>query len=114
EYNMLRAASVAMTGDYKFYKLAYGDYTNQTDLGFYYGAAGGAAFTAKEGGAYLAIPASIPAPIRYILNATDHSDVVTSIESVETSGDIVKFVSNGQIFIRVNNQIFNAQGQLIK
>lgn len=59
EDNMLRAASVAMTGDYKFYKLAYNDFTAKTDLGFYWGAADGAAFAAKAGGAYLAIPVTL-------------------------------------------------------
>lgn len=54
--NMLVAASVAMEGDFLFYKLAYNNYTLKTDLGFYWGAADGAAFSAKAGGAYLAVP----------------------------------------------------------
>lgn len=57
--NMLRPASVAMdANDYEYFKLAYGDWTNKTGLGFYWGAENGAAFTCKAGGAYLAVPAS--------------------------------------------------------
>lgn len=56
--NLLRPASEAMTGDCKFYRLAYDDYSAKTGLGFYYGAADGAAFSCKAGSAYLAVPAS--------------------------------------------------------
>ena len=37
-----------------YYKLAYGDWTNKTDLGFYWGADNGGAFYVKAGTAYLA------------------------------------------------------------
>lgn len=76
--NMLKPASEAMTGDYKFYKLAYNNYAEKTGLGFYYGAADGGAFTAKTGGAYLAVPTSAGAREGF---AFDES---TGIESVET------------------------------
>lgn len=56
EYNMLRPSSAEMTGDFKFYKLAYGDFASKTGLGFYYGAEDGAAFESKAGLAYLAVP----------------------------------------------------------
>lgn len=56
--NMLHAASEDMTSlsDCLFYRLAYDDYSAKTDLGFYWGAADGAAFDAKAGTAYLAVP----------------------------------------------------------
>ena len=41
---------------YKYYKLAYNDYYNQTGLGFYWGAEAGGAFYVKAGTAYLAVP----------------------------------------------------------
>lgn len=41
-----------------FYKLAYDDYEAKTGLGFYWGAENGGPFTAKAGGAYLAVPNS--------------------------------------------------------
>ena len=39
-----------------YYKLAYGDWTNKTQLGFYWGADNGDAFYVKAGTAYLAVP----------------------------------------------------------
>lgn len=41
---------------YKYYKLAYDNYTNKTGLGFYWGAENGGAFSVKVGTAYLAVP----------------------------------------------------------
>ena len=41
-------------GTYKYYKLSYDD--NDANLGFYWGAENGAAFTNKAGKAYLAVP----------------------------------------------------------
>lgn len=41
-------------GTYKYYKLSYDD--NDSNLGFYWGAENGAAFTNKAGKAYLAVP----------------------------------------------------------
>lgn len=77
--NMLRPASEAMTGDYTFYKLAYGNWDAKTGLGFYWGATDGAAFTAKAGGAYLAVPASAGARAGYAFNG-DEADGLEAIE----------------------------------
>lgn len=41
---------------YKYYKLAYDDYSAKTGLGFYWGADNGGAFSVKAGTAYLAVP----------------------------------------------------------
>lgn len=49
--------SEAETG-YKYYKLAYDNYTAGTGLGFYWGAENGGAFIVKAGTAYLAVPES--------------------------------------------------------
>lgn len=43
---------------YKYYKLAYDNYTAKTGLGFYCGAENGGAFKVKAGTAYLAVPTS--------------------------------------------------------
>lgn len=43
---------------YKYYKLAYDNYTAQTGLGFYWGAENAGAFKVKAGTAYLAVPTS--------------------------------------------------------
>lgn len=77
--NMLRPASASMTGDYKFYKLAYDNFDKNTNLGFYYGAAGGAAFTCPAGLAYLAVPAESAAK-SFVLNPS-----ATAIKNVNTT-----------------------------
>lgn len=82
--NMLRPASETMTGDYLFYKLAYGNWENKTGLGFYYGAADGAAFTAKAGGAYLAVPTGAGARAGYAFNG-DEADGLEAIELNEAA-----------------------------
>lgn len=43
-------------GDHLYYKLAYNDYSAKKDLGFYWGAENGGAFSVKAGTAYLAVP----------------------------------------------------------
>lgn len=77
--NALHPSSEPMAGDYLFYKLAYGDWTNKTDLGFYWGAADGAAFSAKAGGAYLAVPTGAGARAGYAFNG-DEADGLEAIE----------------------------------
>lgn len=112
EYNMLRPASVAMTGDFKFYKLAYDDFEAKTGLGFYYGAAEGAAFTAKAGGAYLAVPTSLAGvSIRYIING---EQTATAVENIEANENVLKMVENGQVIIIKNGVRYNALGQMVK
>lgn len=89
--NMLRPASADMTGDYKFYKLAYDDYTAKTGLGFYYGTDEGAAFTCKAGLAYLAVPTASAAK-SFVLG-----DAATAIQNVNnTSSSSAIYNLNGQ------------------
>lgn len=79
EDNYIHPASEPMSSlasGNKFYKLAYNDYSAKTGLGFYWGADNGAPFTAKAGGAYLAIPAS-QAKAGF---AFGDDDVVTAIQ----------------------------------
>lgn len=84
--NMLRPASAAMEGDFKFYKLAYDDAETKTDLGFYYGAEDGAAFNCNSGLAYLAVPTGIDAKVRgFVLNSE-----ATAITSVSASSKSAK------------------------
>ena len=60
EVNMLKpsvtAGAFEAETDYMYYKLAYGDWTSKTGLGFYWGADNGGAFYVKAGTAYLAVP----------------------------------------------------------
>lgn len=111
--NMLKPSSQAMTGDYKFYKLAYNDFSSKTGLGFYYGADEGAAFTAKEGGAYLAVPKSVASNAKFRFDF----DVVTGIKNVNTSAKATaptKRIVNGQLIIEKNGRRYNASGTQIK
>lgn len=61
--NQLKPAPIGGVGftaetGYKYYKLAYDNYTAGTGLGFYLGAENGGAFIVKAGTAYLAVPES--------------------------------------------------------
>lgn len=94
--NMLVAASVAMSGDYRFYKLAYDDYEAKTGLGFYWGAADGGAFAAKTGGAYLAMPKDAGSIKGFRF---DGGDVTTGIEAAATE--------------KTADVIYNLQGQRV-
>ena len=81
--NMLRAASVAKeeTG-FKFYKLAYADQSMEpASLGFYWGAADGAAFTSREGSAYLAVPTEAASAKGFTFSGKD----ATAIKNVENN-----------------------------
>lgn len=84
ENNLLKPASLAMSGSDKFYKLAYDNYEAKTGLGFYWGAANGGVFTVKAGTAYLAVPA-VPntASVKgFLLDGTP-----TAIEGVEAENN---------------------------
>lgn len=84
--NLLRPATAQMTGDCKFYRLAYDNYTTKSGLGFYYGAANGAAFTCKVGGAYLAVPAAVASVKGFTLGSLE--DAIKSVEMAGQSGAI--------------------------
>ena len=96
--NMLMPAPVAggvfgATADYMYYKLAYGDWTNKTQLGFYWGAEEGGAFYVKAGTAYLAVPVSDATAKGFAFNgeATGIEGVNANVENVKTIYNI-----NGQ------------------
>lgn len=97
ENNMLRPASAAMTGDYSFYKLAYNDYEAKTGLGFYWGAAEGAAFTCKPGTAYLAVPKEAASNLRGF--SLSGEGCTTGIESIVAG--------------KADATIYNLQGQRV-
>lgn len=94
--NLLKPATESMTGDFNFYKLAYGDFENKTGLGFYWGATDGAAFTCKTGTAYLAVPKSSASNVRGFAFG---GECITGIKSIESA--------------QANTEIFNLQGQRI-
>ena len=78
----------ATTG-YKYYKLAYDDFDNQTGLGFYWGAPEGGAFYVKAGTAYLAVPAGDATAKGFTLNGE-----ATGIEGVNANVENAKAIYN--------------------
>ena len=87
--NLLHASSFPMKeSGYMFYKLAYGDWENKTGLGFYWGADGGAAFTAKAGGAYLAVPTGESARVKGFAFGADEETAIESVEAETANEEI--------------------------
>ena len=98
DVNMLKpsvtaGAFKAETG-YMYYKLAYGDWTNKTGLGFYWGADNGGAFYVKAGTAYLAVPEA---------NATGAKGFTLSGESTGIEG-VDANVENAKAIYNLNGQ----------
>lgn len=62
---------------YKYYKLAYNNYSTKEGLGFYFGAENGGAFTVPAGMAYLAVPRSMAVKC-FLLDGS-----ATGIEGIE-------------------------------
>lgn len=93
--NMLMPAPVAggkftADADKVYYKLAYGDWTNKTQLGFYWGADNGGAFYVKAGTAYLAVPKAKAAGAKgFTLNGE-----ATGIEGVNANVENAKAIYN--------------------
>ena len=104
----------------KFYMLSYDDYTKKNDLGFYWGAANGAAFAiSKAHVAYLAIPTSNGnAPVRFVFSQLNVPGEATGIdENAASTGSATngqKVLRNGQIYILRGGRTYNVNGQLVK
>lgn len=80
----------AFNEGYKYYKLAYNDYTNRTGLGFYWGANNGGAFYVKGGTAYLKVLAATAAGAKgFTLNGE-----ATGIEGVNANVENAKAIYN--------------------
>lgn len=88
-------AFTAETG-YKYYKLAYDNYTAQTGLGFYWGAENAGAFKVKPGTAYLAVPTS------------EANNAKGFAFDGETTG-----VENVNVAVNQNKTIYNLNGQRV-
>lgn len=80
----------AFNEGYKYYKLAYNDYTNRTGLGFYWGANNGGAFYVKGGTAYLKVLAATTAGAKgFTLNGE-----ATGVEGVNANVENAKAIYN--------------------
>lgn len=73
-----------------YYKLAYDDFVNKKDLGFYYGADAGGAFYVKAETAYLAVPTAISEGAKaFVLD-----DETTAINGISTRNNQAETVYN--------------------
>lgn len=80
----------AFNAGYKYYKLAYGNWTDKTQLGFYWGADNGGAFYVKAGTAYLAVSeANTTGAKGFTLNGE-----ATGIEGVNANVENAKAIYN--------------------
>lgn len=106
--NLLKPASEKMTDGFKYYKLAYDNYTEKTGLGFYWGAAEGGAFTVKPGLAYLAVPQAQAANVK----GFSFDGIQTGINGVEaTTAKGAIYNLNGQRVEKAQRGIYIQNGK---
>ena len=106
--NMLKPASEQMTEGFKFYKLAYDNYTEKTGLGFYWGAENGGAYTVKPGLAYLAVPEAQAANVKgFSFDGTQTG--INGVEATTAKGAIYNL--NGQRVEKAQRGIYIQNGK---
>lgn len=106
--NLLKPASEKMTEGFKFYKLAYDNFTEKTGLGFYWGAAEGGAFTVKPGLAYLAVPQAQAANVKgFSFDGTQTG--INGVEATTAKGAIYNL--NGQRVEKAQHGIYIQNGK---
>lgn len=106
--NLLKPASEKMTDGFKYYKLAYDNYTEKTGLGFYWGAAEGGAFTVKPGLAYLAVPEEQAANVKgFSFDGTQTG--INGVEATTAKGAIYNL--NGQRVEKAQRGIYIQNGK---
>jgi len=103
--NLKQGQIEAVSGADRYYKLAKGN----LGLGWYFGAEGGGVFSMGANRAYLALESAVhEAPsLDMIVDGTEEE---TDIDQIETSEKAVKFIRNGQLFIRRGEHVYNATG----
>ena len=108
DFNMLKPASEKMAEGFKYYKLAYDNYTEKTGLGFYWGAAEGGAFTVKPGLAYLAVPQAQAANVKgFSFDGTQTG--INGVEATTAKGAIYNL--NGQRVEKAQRGIYIQNGK---
>ena len=106
--NLLKPASEQMTEGFKFYKLAYDNYTEKTGLGFYWGAENGGAYTVKPGLAYLAVPQAQAANVKgFSFDGTQTG--INGVEATTAKGAIYNL--NGQRVEKAQRGIYIQNGK---
>ena len=101
---------------YLFYglSLAAAPYDTPESVGFYWMAQDGGAFTNKAHKAYLALLENFLAPEFLAPAILFNENNATNIENVEGQEKAVKFIENGQIFIRKDGVVYDAMGRVIR
>ena len=96
------------TDGYKYYKLAYDDFDNNTGLGFYWGAPAGGKFFVKAGTAYLAVPAGDATAKGFAFNGE-----ATGIDGVNANVENAKAIYNlnGQRVEKAQRGIYIQNGK---
>lgn len=106
--NLLKPASEQMTEGFKFYKLAYDNYTEKTGLGFYWGAENGGIYTVKPGLAYLAVPEAQAANVKgFSFDGTQTG--INGVEATTAKGAIYNL--NGQRVEKAQRGIYIQNGK---
>lgn len=106
--NLLKPASEQMTEGFKFYKLAYDNYTEKTGLGFYWGAENGGIYTVKPGLAYLAVPETQAANVKgFSFDGTQTG--INGVEATTAKGAIYNL--NGQRVEKAQRGIYIQNGK---
>lgn len=106
--NLLKPASEQMTEGFKFYKLAYDNYTEKTGLGFYWGAENGGIYTVKPGLAYLAVPETQAANVKgFRFDGTQTG--INGVEATTAKGAIYNL--NGQRVEKAQRGIYIQNGK---
>lgn len=106
--NLLKPASEKMIDGFKFYKLAYDNYTEKTGLGFYWGAENGGIYTVKPGLAYLAVPEAQAANVKgFSFDGTQTG--INGVEATTAKGAIYNL--NGQRVEKAQRGIYIQNGK---
>ncbi|MBQ7672755.1 MAG: hypothetical protein IJS49_06735, partial [Paludibacteraceae bacterium] len=104
-----------VSGNHIYYGLSLNSAGEASSVGFYWMAANGAAFENGAHKAFLAVPVltyqeNFLAPSRILFNENG----ATGIENVEGQEKAVKFIENGQIYIRKDGVVYDAMGRVIR
>ena len=106
-----------VSGNHIYYGLSLNSAGEASSVGFYWMAANGAAFENGAHKAFLAVPEVTyqenfltPAPSRIMFNENN----ATNIQNIEGQEKAVKFIENGQIFIRKDGVVYDAMGRVVR
>lgn len=112
--NLLQPASIKMEdmGDgYLFYKLAYGDWPNNTHLGFFWGADDGGPFTIKANTAYLAVPEDVAAMVKGFEFYSDETPSGISDMNMDVNDGYIYNLNGQRVVAPVRGQIYIMNGR---